>query len=336
MMTNPVPAPAARLSALALSILGLLVLSSPGLQAAGKLKALIVDGQNNHLVWPKSTIMMKQYLEQTGLFEVDIARSRYLWKAEREKDYLPLAGVGEAELLSEPKADPDFKPDFTRYDVVISNFGWKAADWPEATRKAFEDYMARGGGFVSVHAANNSWPDWPEFNKMIGLGGWGDRNEKNGPYVYYNADGEIVRDPSPGGCGKHGPANEFVVTIRDHTHPITRGLPDFWMHTRDECYSTLRGPAENMTILATACDSPELQAAGRHEPMLMALTYGKGRVFHTTLGHDTEAFEGVGFITTFLRGTEWAASGQVTLPIPADFPSADHPSARPWKLTQVE
>ncbi len=312
MMTNPVPAPAARLSALALSILGLLVLSSPGLQAAGKLKALIVDGQNNHLVWPKSTIMMKQYLEQTGLFEVDIARSRYLWKAEREKDYLPLAGVGEAELLSEPKADPDFKPDFTRYDVVISNFGWKAADWPEATRKAFEDYMARGGGFVSVHAANNSWPDWPEFNKMIGLGGWGDRN------------------------GKHGPANEFVVTIRDHTHPITRGLPDFWMHTRDECYSTLRGPAENMTILATACDSPELQAAGRHEPMLMALTYGKGRVFHTTLGHDTEAFEGVGFITTFLRGTEWAASGQVTLPIPADFPSADHPSARPWKLTQVE
>jgi hypothetical protein len=336
MMTNPVPASATRLSALALSILGLLVLSSPGLQAAGKLKALIVDGQNNHLVWPKSTIMMKQYLEQTGLFEVDIARSRYLWKAEREKDYLPLAGVGEAELLSEPKADPDFKPDFTRYDVVISNFGWKAADWPEATRKAFEDYMARGGGFVSVHAANNSWPDWPEFNKMIGLGGWGDRNEKNGPYVYYNADGEIVRDPSPGGCGKHGPANEFVVTIRDHTHPITRGLPDFWMHTRDECYSTLRGPAENMTILATACDSPELQAAGRHEPMLMALTYGKGRVFHTTLGHDTEAFEGVGFITTFLRGTEWAASGQVTLPIPADFPSADHPSARPWKLTQVE
>ena len=29
--------------------------------AQTKLKALIVDGQNNHLVWPKSTIMMKQY-----------------------------------------------------------------------------------------------------------------------------------------------------------------------------------------------------------------------------------------------------------------------------------
>jgi len=220
--------------------------------------------------------------------------------------------------------------------VVISNFGWKAADWPETTRKAFEDYMANGGGFVSVHAADNSWPDWPEFNKMIGLGGWGDRNEKDGPYVYYNANGEIVRDPSPGGCGKHGPANEFVVTIRDHNHPITQGLPDFWMHTKDECYSNLRGPAGNMTILATACDSPALQEAGRHDPMLMALTYGKGRVFHTTLGHDTEAFEGVGCITTFLRGTEWAATGKVTQKIPADLLSADKPSARPFKLTSVE
>jgi type 1 glutamine amidotransferase len=103
------------------------------------------------------------------------------------------------------------------------------------------------------------------------------------------------------------------------------------MHTKDECYSRLRGPAENLTILATACDSPALKAAGRHEPMLMTVDYHKGRVFHTTLGHDTEAFEGVGFITTFLRGTEWAATGKVTQKIPADFPSADKSSARPFQ-----
>lgn len=335
-MKTPAISTSVNLLRRALAAFSLLLLLSPGLHAAEKLKALIVDGQNNHLVWPKSTIMMKQYLEQTGLFEVDVARAQYLWKAEREKDYLPLAGVGESELLKEPKEDPNFKPDFAKYDVVISNFGWKAADWPEATRKAFEQYMAKGGGFVSVHAADNSWPTWPEFNKMIGLGGWGNRNEKDGPYVYYNAEGEIVRDPSPGGCGKHAPANEFVVTIRDQNHPITKGLPDFWMHTKDECYSNLRGPAENMTILATACDSPALKEAGRNEPMLMVIQYGDGRIFHTTLGHDTEAFEGVGFITTFLRGTEWAATGKVTLPIPADFPSADKPAARPFALKPVE
>jgi type 1 glutamine amidotransferase len=154
--------------------------------------------------------------------------------------------------------------------------------------------------------------------------------------VYYNDAGEIVRDPSPGGCGRHAPANEFLVTMRNLDHPITRGLPDFWMHSKDECYSLLRGPAENMTILATACDSPALKSAGRHEPMLMTIDYGKGRIFHTTLGHDDYSFESVGFIVTFLRGTEWAATGKVTQKIPDDFPGAEKPSVRPWKLKPVE
>jgi hypothetical protein len=311
--------------------LALLLALSPGLNAAEKLKALIVDGQNNHKVWPKSTVMMKQYLEATGLFEVDVARTKYIWSAEREAAFLPLAGAGESEPVKNPQTDSRFKPDFAKYAVVISNFGWKAADWPEETRLAFEKFVAGGGGFVSVHAADNSWPTWPEFNQMIGLGGWGDRDEKSGPFVYCDKDGKVVRDTSPGKAGKHAPANEFVVTIRDREHPITKGLPDFWMHSQDECYSRLRGPAENLTILATACDSPELQAAGRHEPMLMVLSYQKGRVFHTTLGHDTEAFEGVGFITTFLRGTEWAATGKVTQKIPADFPGTTQPSSRPFQ-----
>jgi hypothetical protein len=317
-----------------LALLSLLLTLAPLLPAAEKIKALIVDGQNNHKVWPKSTVMMKQYLEATGLFEVEVARTRFIWSAEREAAFLPLAGAGAGpnEVVKEPQLDPDFKPNFAKYAVVISNFGWKAADWPEATQRAFEEYVAGGGGFVSVHAANNSWGSWTEFNKMIGVGGWGDRTEKNGPYVYYNNEGRLVRDTSPGKAGRHGPQSEFVVTIRQREHPITRGMPDFWMHSKDECYSHLRGPAENLTILATACDTPALQAAGRHEPTLMTVEYRRGRIFHTTLGHDTEAFEGVGFITTFLRGTEWAATGQVTQAIPADFPRADKPSARPFAL----
>jgi type 1 glutamine amidotransferase len=313
-----------------ITTIALMLALTPALQAAGKLKALIVDGQNNHKVWPKSTVMMKQYLEATGMFEVDVVRTKFIWSAEREAAFLPLAGAGEAEQVKEPKPDPNYKPDFAKYAVVISNFGWKAADWPKETQQAFEKYVAGGGGFVSVHAADNSWGDWTEFNKMIALGGWGNRDEKSGPFVYCNEQGKIVRDTSPGKAGKHAPANEFVVTIRNREHPITKGLPDFWMHTKDECYSRLRGPAENLTILATACDSPELKAAGRHEPMLMTIEYHKGRVFHTTLGHDTEAFEGVGFITTFLRGTEWAATGKVTQKIPADFPGADKTSSRPF------
>ena len=297
-----------------------------------KLKVLIVDGQNNHEVWPKSTIMMRQYLEETGLFKVDICRTKYTWKAGREKAYLSLAGVGETEELKDPKSDPDFLPVFKKYDVVISNFGWKAADWPEETQKALEKYMKAGGGFVSVHAADNSFPTWLEYNKMIGLGGWGDRNEKNGPYIYYTNEGELVRDPSPGSCGAHGPPHLIPVTIRVADHPITKGMPKVWMTTKDECYAKLRGPGENMVILATGKDMSGKAPTDRHEPILMVLSYGKGRIFHTTLGHDDYSCEGVGFIVSFLRGVEWAATGKVTQPIPADFPTADAPSGRKFEL----
>jgi len=74
------------------------------------LRALIIDGQNNHAVWPKASIMMRQYLEQTGLFEVDIACTRYIWRAESQQHWLPLAGVGETEQLKQPKSDPYFAP----------------------------------------------------------------------------------------------------------------------------------------------------------------------------------------------------------------------------------
>lgn len=315
-----------------ISLMSVVCVVMLALPAHAKLKALIVDGQNNHAVWPKSTIMMRQYLQETGLFEVDIDRTQYTWKAEREKAYLPLAGVGETQDLKQPKTDPDFIPDFSKYDVVISNFGWKAADWPKATQKKLEDYMKNGGGFVSVHAADNSFPKWKEYNKMIGLGGWGGRNEKDGPYVYYSNEGELVRDTSKGGCGAHGPQHQFPVTVRVPDHPITKGMPKVWLTTKDECYAKLRGPAENMTILATGKDQTDKAPTDRHEPMLIVVEYGKGRIFHTTLGHDDYSCEGVGFIVSLTRGVEWAATGKVTQPIPEDFPTAEKASYRKFKL----
>jgi len=302
------------------------------LMAEAKLKVLIIDGQNNHVVWPKSTIMMKQYLEETGLFEVDIMRTQFTWNAQREKDFLPLAGVGETQNLDEPKADPDFAPDFTAYDVVVSNFGWNAADLPEKTQTALEKYMKNGGGLVVVHAADNSWPEWKGFNEMIGIGGWGDRNEKDGPYVYYTNEGELVRDNSKGSAGAHGPQHQIPIIVREPDHPITKGMPETWTTTKDECYAMLRGPAENMTILATGKDMSGKAPTDRHEPILMVIEYGKGRIFHTTLGHDDYSCEGVGFIISFTRGVEWAATNKVTQAIPDDFPTAEKPTSRKFKL----
>lgn len=297
-----------------------------------KIKALIIDGQNNHAVWPKSTIMMKQYLEDTGLFEVKVIRCKFTWKGEREKDFLPLAKAGKTENLKKPKADPNFNPQFSDYNVVISNFGWGASTWPEATQKAFEKYMKDGGGFVSVHAADNSFGKWAEYNKMIGIGGWDGRTEKDGPYVYYNNEGKLIRDTSAGKAGSHGPQHEIPITVRVADHPITKGMPKNWLTSKDECYAKLRGPAQNMTVLATGKDATPKAPTDRHEPILMVLDYHKGRVFHTTLGHDDYSFEGVGFIVSFTRGVEWAASGKVTTTIPADFPTAEKSVQRAFKL----
>jgi type 1 glutamine amidotransferase len=302
-------------------------------KAKTSLKALIIDGQNNHVQWPKTSVMMKRYLEQTGLFTVDIERTAYTWNGEDLIAEFPLEGGKKTTALPEPKPDPDFKPDFSKYDVVVSNFGWRAAPWPEETKKALEDYVGKGGGLVIIHAADNSFEDWPAFNEMIGLGGWGGRTEKDGPYVYYDEAGKLVRDNSPGRGGSHGPQHEFTITIRNDSHPITRGMPTQWLHAQDELYDRLRGPAENMEVLATAWSDPEKKGTGRHEPMIMTIEYGKGRVFHTPMGHADYSFECVGFIVTFNRGTEWAATGKVTqTEIPADFPAADKVSQRAFKM----
>ena len=292
------------------------------------IKVLIVDGQNNHEHWPKITSMLKEYMEDTKLFSVDVARTAYTWKGEEFLAEFTVEGVGETTALEEPKADPAYDPDFSAYDVVVCNFGWKAAPWPNETQRKFEQFIKAGGGLVVFHAADNSFPDWKAYNQMIGLGGWGDRNEKDGPLVYYSDAGELVRDTTPGKAGEHGPQSEYQIRVRNPDHPITKGMPEVWMHTQDELYNSLRGPAENMEVLATAYSAPENKGTGRHEPALMTLTYGKGRIFHSIMGHADYSVAGVGFLTSMLRGTEWVATGKVTQEIPSDFPTADASSSR--------
>lgn len=278
-----------------------------GITHADTLKAVIVTGQNNH-DWKTSSPIIKQILENSGRFTAELAIS-----------------PENAEGME------NFKPDFSAFDVVVLDYN--GVSWCEETKQAFVDYVKNGGGVVVIHAADNAFPDWPEYNEIIGLGGWGGRNEKDGPYVVWR-DGQIVRDDRPGPGGGHGRQHPWTCINRNTEHPVTRGLPETWMHAKDELYHGLRGPAKNLTVLTTAFSDKETGGSDEHEPVLFTIEYGDGRIFHTVLGHaggepDPLPFQCVGFIVTLQRGAEWAATGEVTQDVPPDFPTADTISV--WK-----
>jgi type 1 glutamine amidotransferase len=282
-------------------MLGALWLGFSGAACAAdlpKIPALIIDGQNNH-DWKKTTPILKAGLENSGRFVVTVATA-------------PPNGADMS----------GFAPDFAKYQVVV--FNYNGADFSEPVERAFEKYMRQGGGMVSVHAADNSFPHWAEYNKMTGVGGWNGRSGDSGTMLRWR-DGKVEHDA--GGGGTHGAFFSWEVVTRDAEHPIMKGLPASWRHTPDELYATLVGPAENVTVLATA----QSDVTRQNEPILMVIQYGQGRVFHTTMGHNDVSMNDVGFITTLARGAEWAATGQVTLPVPANFPTADKTSPLPTK-----
>jgi uncharacterized protein len=293
------------MKACAIAVLALLVtMVAP--RAAAPIRVMLLDGESGgpYHQWQLTTPVLRKELDETGLFEVDVVTA-------------PPAGgdVGA------------FKPDFAKYQAVVLNYDAPDQRWPADLKAAFERYVTDGGGLVVVHASDNAFPGWKAFNDMIGVGGWRDRNEKAGPLWFFK-DGALTSDSAPGRAGSHGQRLPFRVTVRDPNHPITKGLPGVWMHQGDELYATLRGPGRNMTVLATAHSDPANNGTGRDEPQLIVLSYGKGRVFHTTMGHDVSALSSVDFVVTLQRGTEWAATGGVTQKIPSDFPSPDAVSYR--------
>lgn len=271
------------------------------------IKTLIITGQNNHN-WEVSHVVIRELLDNSGLFEVETAIS--------------------------PEKGGDmsaFEVDFSRYQLVVLDYN--GDNWPEKMQNGFIEYVNKGGGVIVYHAADNAFPDWTEYNRIIALGGWEGRNETSGPYVYMQ-NGHLVKDTSPGVGGSHGKQHQYILNGYNPHHPVIKGLPAQWLHAQDELYDRMRGPGDIADILYTAYSDPETGGSGREEPLIFTVEYGKGRIFHTMLGHagktpeDNIAMQCAGFQITFLRGAEWAATGKVTQAVPDDFPSADSVSLR--------
>jgi len=313
---------------------------------------LIVDGLNNHN-WQVTTDALRAILESTERFDITVSTAPELKISSNPRD--PKSddpAVQKAfeeysaahKVLTQPTKDAfgkkwnTWKPDFAKYDVVVLNYNGQ--DWPAETKTAFVDYVKSGGGVFLVHAANNAFRNWNEFNDIIGMG-W--RPHLFGKALKIEPDtGKVFWDKEARSSG-HGSKHAFQVAVRQPQHPIMQGLPEVWMHGKDELYHDMRGPAKDITILSSAYSDPKQRGTGKHEPITWEVKYGKGRSITTTMGHfwkgqeDWDGLHCIGFQTIVARSCEYLATGKVTIPVPDSFPTATEvsfqtPSEVEWEV----
>ncbi len=271
------------------------------------INVLLIDGQGTHN-WRETTPVLERTLEETGLFDVTVTTTPPEWESVTE-----------------------FAPNFADYDVILLNYG--GALWSETTQAALLQYVADGGGLVLYHSANHAFPEWKEFQNLLAVTAWGGRNADFGPYRYWEPQMrsavQLAVDGPTGSAQNHV---EYVIQSCMPTHPIMRGVSEKMLHGPDELYAHLRGPvgnAQKIALLAVAHSDSETGGSGRWEAVLATTNYGKGRVFQILYGHSGSQCRSVAFIVPFLRGTQWAATGVVTIPVPEDIPTEDKSYIRP-------
>ncbi|SDF39520.1 ThuA domain-containing protein [Terriglobus roseus] len=240
------------------------------------IQVLIVTGQDKH-PWRETSPYLKGLLEATGKFEVRVTEE--------------FKGAGEETL----------RP----YDVVVLDYSdekLNVPDWSDSTKEALLNFVRSGKGLVVYHHSAASFQNWTEYRQLVGC-------------VWKTS------------ASYHAPVHDYKVDIRDSDHPITRGMASSFMAKTDELYAGLDCvPLGDLHILATGWDdhsqyvakprspAPEPGSPSRDEPLLWTHAYGSGRVFATMLGNDMRAVHTPGFISTFVRGTEWAATNAVSIP----------------------
>lgn len=229
-------------------------------------RALVVTGANNHN-WRYTSRVHADTLAATGRFAVDITDD-------------PAATLGNAERTR-------------AYALFVLDYN--GPRWGEPAESSFLAAVRAGAGVVVIHAANNAFLGWEDYERLCGL-----------MWV--------------GGTSSHGAFHAFDVRYVDAHHPVTRGLATMTAHP-DELYHGMRNTrGAEVLVLASAFSSVESGGTGRDEPAAMALSFGKGRVFHTPLGHVWEgndaqkrSISDPQFRVLLARGAEWAATGDVTI-----------------------
>lgn len=229
-----------------------------------KLPVLLVSGANNH-DWEWTHKSLAAILEESGRFDVTIT-------LEPGKD------LADEALLARMRA------------VVLDYNGPR---WGEAAEQAFEQAVDAGLGVTVVHAANNAFEGWDEYEAIVG---------------------HLWRE----GTG-HGRFHGFDVEIVQRSHPITAQLPHLYAHPDELYHGLVNTQGVSRRVLAEAHSDVATGGSGARVPMILVGRYGAARIFHTPLGHvwpdahETRvSHEDPQFRNLIVRGTEWAASGHVS------------------------
>lgn len=251
-----------RFALVVLSLVLAFTFAPSGATAAEKIPVLLISGANNH-DWERTHKILRDILVDSGRFTVDIT-------------------LEPGKTLADPSG-------LQKYAVFLLDYN--GPRWGEVAEKNFITAVRGGTGVSVIHASNNAFRGWVEYETLVGL-------------CWRKGTG-------------HGSFHKFDVVMTDRSHPITRDLPDLKAHP-DELYHRLVHMHDaKFDILATAYSNPDTGGTGKDEPMITVANYGKGRVFHTPLGHvwrggGTEAMDDPQFHNVVIRGTEWAATGDVT------------------------
>jgi type 1 glutamine amidotransferase len=263
----------------------------------GRLQVLIISGRNSfEHDWRGTNNAIRRMLEDTGRFEVHVTEE--------------FRGAGARTLAP--------------YDAVIINYlgRWNYGDpieqrWGAAEEEALFDFVRSGHGVVVYHASLiMGAPSWPEFERMAG--------------------GTMRMTPPQ---SRRNPADAFLVHIVDREHPITHGMREYVWTLMDDMYTNMHwDPATPVHVLAAARDSAaayDAHVAGpkypastygpdklkampgidQEHPQVWTAEYGRGRVLGFAIGHGPDTLQYDGVQSLLIRGTEWVASGRVTLPL---------------------
>ncbi|MFN0059073.1 MAG: family 16 glycoside hydrolase [Planctomycetota bacterium] len=268
---------------IALTCWMLLIAATATAETPQAIPVLIVTGANNH-DWEWTSARLETMLEANGLCAADITR-------EPAKDLADAARIA-------------------KYRAFVLDYN--GPRWGDAAERNFLAAVAGGAGVAVIHAANNAFDGWQEYERLVG-------------HCWRAGTG-------------HGKFHPFNVQIVDRAHPITRNLPDLVAHPDELYHKLVHMHGAEARVLGVAHSSTESGGTGAAEPMIITLHYGLGRVFHTPLGHvwkdapDTRpSFEDPQFQTLVRRGVEWAATGEVKDAQP-DNQLSEGERAAGWRL----